>query len=182
MVARTTPRLADLEPGRLAADVVEQLRRHVSDAVFHLAPAYWIHWTESGDGAAGTDLGSTIRDLCAWAQRGEGRADEALDAVSTVAGILYRRAMDGADYEIAELSGDAGPTTEIGLLLVASLARCRLVSDETLTARDLAALASLSEPQIRSLIRSRRIKATGGGAHARRITAAEARRWLASLP
>lgn len=169
----TKPRLDRLDPGRLARETVEQLVAHLERYALPLQPGVAVRVEARDPGE--TDLAWSIRDLCAWAQRGEGEPAEIPDLLASVCSALYPQPIDGGADEIADLAQDADPETEIGLVLAAAWARLRLSRGESLSTAQLAALGSVDPQHVRLLVRQGEIAAEEGQVHAD-----EARRWLSA--
>jgi hypothetical protein len=136
----TRPRLSNLDPVDVAADVCSSLVAHIARLAFPLAPA-WIAADLPGDAqdlARSTDLGLTVQQLTVYAQSGSlgdwHDGVDAVDAVASVCSALYSQAGVPGTYDVGELSGDADPETPIGLVLVAVDARNALEHGRALTA------------------------------------------------
>lgn len=171
----TLPRLATLDPEALARELEEQLAAHLARLAVPLSPGT-VHVQRAAAGES--DLAATVRDLHAWAARGDGDAEEALEAAGDLAAVLYRPPVGGAPAAPAELVSDVAPTTAAGLLLVAAAARCRIADGGAVAPRELAALAGVDAAHVRLLVRQGEIEARKAGAREVEIPAAAARRWL----
>ncbi len=188
MPPRSTPRLASIDPPRLAREVVAGVVNDIQGRALALAPGLAV-LVDAGeldgqrrrvaDVLPETELYQSVLDLCAWAQRGDGHPDETHDVCLPVATAVYPGALDGSgESGPADLAGEADPTTEVGLLLVAAFAREKLSQGRALSARELATLASLSVLQLRTLIKRGELRASGGADKDWTVKATEARRWL----
>jgi len=179
-------KLSEINPIELARDTVDAIRAHIARVAFHLGPVYQWREIDSGDGAENTDLGITVAELTKYAQTGAlgwyGHASEPLDACVTVASAYYGAA-GWSGLPDTDFAADADPETQIGLVLVASMARCTLAGcpphghSDGLTARELAVLSGLTYEHVTRLMRGAEI-ACSDVARGRVASVSESARWL----
>src|ERR1043166_4081095 len=145
------PRLADLVPREVAAQVTGLVAEHVARLLFHLDPT--AHFADPGPGSS---LGFSAQLLCEWAQtgtNGEGwTPGMAMDGIQAVCEALYSQAgypgtFGTGDLRVAEID----PETPGGLMIAAAYARFRVVEGEPLSAAELAVLGGMSSRQVRVL-------------------------------
>lgn len=173
------PRLKNLDPERVADDVVRMVQDHIASLTLMLdmgarMPAY-----EGPD-----QLRWTVMLLTGYAQRGLAATDWpdsgcAAGAMLDVCTALYSQAGRpgiGAGAIDEELDAD----DEIGTVLLAAQARIHIVQGDDVPVRELAALASLSTWQVRELGRTGElaVQPGGGGRQQAFVRAKMARRWL----
>lgn len=176
-----SPRLADLDPAAVAAEVVEAVRVHIGRLAFALAPAHeWIERTTTGSFST---LALTVEDLTRFAQTGAtadwGDAEGARDALIEVCGALYSRAGEPGTFGVGEIEDvieDADPSA-VGLVLRATWARLSITSGESVSTAEVAALAGLNPRAVRQLVEAGELAARKRDGDLT-VTAAEARRWL----
>jgi hypothetical protein len=176
-------KLSEIDPISLARTSVNKLRDHVARITFHLAPIS--QWREEVtiDGMENTDVGQTIMQLAGYAKSGAlgdwPDATCAVDAATNVCTMFYTA--PGIDHEFvgAEITGEADPETELGLIVTAAIARAK-VSDGTigtLNARELASLAGLTYYHVTRLMTGGELQCSDAE-RGRSVTPEEAGRWL----
>ena len=180
-----TATLASLDPAAVGRHAIDLVIERLARLALPLSPGVTLTWRTDGD----TDLGLTVADLTAWAQSGalgdwEGHEDAA-DALLTATEALYRAPLaDGWDAAAAEASADVGretPEDPAALALSCAWSRLRVCRGHDVTLAELARLASVTSGRVRQLVTASEIAATAGAAREpSTVTAAEARRWLAS--
>lgn len=175
----TRPRLSTIDPSALAADVDERLARYLSRLAVPLSPGFDLRVGHRGQ----SDMALTVSALVTYAQRGLPAWDwcthgEAMDAVQSVVSCMYGAPADtGGVGPLAEDGlDDADLDDPLALVLVAAWARAQLASGESLTVRQLGALAGLDPSVIRKMNKDYEIFLTGLRPCV--ADAAEARRWL----
>jgi hypothetical protein len=166
----TKPKLAALDPTAVADAVCQQVADHVS----RLATQLWGGCTPQSGLVVGT-LHAEVQALVQWAQTGRAwdweDSGDAWDAASQIVSALYGSAAGNED--LGDLIGDADPETPIGIVLVATHCRVRIAQRESVTARQVAALAGLSARQVRQIVEDGELTMEGG-----EIEAREAKRFL----
>lgn len=177
-------KLSDLDPRTVGRAATDAVLARLSRLSLPLSPGVDLRWDTRGD----TDLGLTVAQLCAWAQRGDlgdwADHEDAADALLTATEVLYRTPLgDAWDAAAAEACADDGPADSdpVACVLAAAWSRLRVCRGHAVTGAELARLASLSGQRLRQLVASGEIPATRGrGGTDTRVEAADARRWLAS--
>lgn len=181
--APRTPRLADLDPDALAAEVVEAVRQHIARLALGLQPAHT--WDERSVEGGVSTLALTTADLTRFAQSGDtadwGAPSCARDALVEVCGALYSRAGEPGTFgvgEIEEVVEGADPSP-LGLMLRAAWARVQIAEGSPVDTAQVAALAGLNPRAVRQLVDAGELRARlrDGGLTVR---ADEAQRWLAA--
>jgi hypothetical protein len=173
----TAPRLAKVVPEKLAADTVARVFHLLTRFAVPLSPSI-IHVDKTVPDAQ-HDLAVSVIDLCAWAQLSRGDPDEIEDLVFSVSSPLFGRAIDWGTFRTPELDRnlETDPTDEIVLVLLAALARLRLVRREPLSPRELAALSNRTSYNVRHHIREKKLRKKKRNGPVL-VDAAEAERWL----
>jgi hypothetical protein len=163
-----TPRLRDLDPKAVADEVQTLVAGYVSTQALRVG-------YEFRDTGIPSTLHGEARALTVWAQHGRSwdwvDSGDAWDAASQVCSALYSCAAE--DGGVGELIGEADPATSIGVVLVATHCRVRIDQGESVTVRQLGALASMDANAVRVHVREGRLVADDGD-----VEPAEARRWL----
>lgn len=176
-----SPRLADLVPATVAAEVVEAVRAHIGRLAFGLQPAHV--WDEKSTAGSFSSLGLTVEDLTRFAQTGTtadwGDVEGARDALIEVCSALYSRAGEPGTFGVGEIEDvieDADPSA-IGLVLRASWARLSIAAGESVSTAEVAALAGLNPRAVRQLVEAGELTARKRDGEIT-VKADEARRWL----
>lgn len=173
------PRLKNLDPERIADDVVRMVQDHVASLILAIDMGASVPRYEGPP-----SLRWTVVLLTGYAQRGLAATDWqdsgcAADAMLDVCSALYSQAgrpSFGAGAIDEELDAD----DEIGTVLLAAQARIRIDQGDDVPVRELAALASLSVSQVRELgrVEELAVKPGAGGRNQAYVLARTARRWL----
>lgn len=180
--ADAPPLLAELDPERVAADVVDAVRAHIAQTIMRLdMHSEW----RLAQNAGAMGLGTTVRLLTLYAQRGLpvfdwGDHGCASDACLEVFAALYTCAgSPEIGGGITDMADDVEPTDAIGVVLLAALARIRLSQRGSVAPRELAVLAGMTDHGVRHLIRSGEIRAEQDE-RAMKVSSKEAKRWLSA--
>jgi len=171
------PRLGRIIPEQLGEQIICAMTDRISSYAISLSPVE-IHVGRLEEMRAST-LWHEILGLCAWAQRGEGDPNYTHDLCLAMATACWRFAIQGDDREPRDVYEEADQATETGLLIVAGFAGEKIHCGYSTSPRELAALAGLTQHQVRLLVRDGEMKRDGEAAEIE-IPATEARRWLAS--
>lgn len=183
----TRPRLAQLDPAALAADVDSRLARYLGRLVTPLAPGFAVDVQRHGPSGVALSVDALTR----YAQGGLPVWDwetheEPRDALQELLAVLYGRPADALDRS------DVGPLDEsndseqldgadlddpLALVLVAAWARVLLAEESPLSARQLGALGGLDPRAVQRLARDGELRLEGSPLAA---SPDEARRWLGS--
>lgn len=182
----TKLRLSAIDPDQLGRDVESAALQHIQRLVVPLTPGVTlIARDDRGETARPvTTIGCTVRDLAAYAVRGEALDDvveaymvELLDVFSTPLGSddLELEQILAGEREVDDLT-ETTVVDRLALVACAALGRERLAMGEPIRPSWLAALAGVSSQQVRLLARN------GDGLERcdDGITAESASRWLAS--
>lgn len=180
-----SPRLADLAPATVAAEVVSAVREHIGRLAFGLQPAH--AWHEQTSAGSFSTLALTVEDLTRFAQIGDtadwGDSSGARDAMQEVCSALYSRAGEPGTFGVGELEDviedtDDGPgASPIGLVLRAAWARLTIAEGGPVTSAQVAALAGLNPRAVRQLVDAGELSARKRDGDLM-VRAEEARRWL----
>lgn len=176
-------RLHELTPERVALDVARASCDHVVDLTMRLlSPVCEGPWLPRGQDVdvslRSTQIYLTVLDLAAYAIRGT-----ALDAPVQeylISLVPAHQSALGSDADVDGLADDADPSTPLGLVIAAALAREALDAGRPLTSAQLAVLGGVSASYVRRLVSSGELGRPGDGGHGggHTIRAREARRWL----
>lgn len=182
----TKLRLSSIDPDQLGRDVEDAALRHVSRLALPLSPGATVSVVDERDDVPRptTTIGFTVRDLAAYAVRGE-PLDDVVEAYMVDLLDVFATPLGSDDAELAViLAGerevdDLTETTvvdRLALVACAALGRERLATNKPIRPSWLAALAGVSSQQVRLLAR------TGDGLERvdDGITAKSAKRWLKS--
>jgi hypothetical protein len=176
-----TPRLADLAPATVAAEVVTAVREHIGRLSFCLQPAHT--WHEQTTAGSFSTLALTVEDLTRFAQTGDtadwGGPEGARDAMQEVCAALYSRAGEPGTFGVGELEDvieDSDPTS-VGLVLRAAWARLMIAEGGPVSSAQVAALAGLNPRAVRQLVEAGELSARKRDGEIT-VKADEARRWL----
>jgi len=185
---RPAVRLRDLEPRAVADQVLTRIREHVASIIMRTDLGATWTWPESGH----ESLRWTVQLLVGYAQRGVEATDwpddaSARDAILDVVSALYTRAGDdqigaGVLDRIDDLADD--PSDPIDVVLLAAWCRCQLAAGEQVTIAELAALTSRAVSSVHSAAQRGQLRIRSesrGRGVARRVSAVDARAWLASI-
>lgn len=174
-------KLTDLNPDTVALDVARAALDHVSTLLIHLSPMGDVRTAGIAlDELQSCELYLSTRRLAAYAI-----ARAPLDApvqeylISLVPCVAA--ALGEGTREVDGLGADADPSTPLGLVICAALAREALDAGRNLTTAQLAVLGGVSQQYVRRLLSSGELdgwigpRGHGGG---HEITAEAARAWL----
>jgi hypothetical protein len=172
MGARRTLRLNDLDP----ATVANKIYAGVRDAIDAIARKT----TEPSYSMEVIEIGELASQLVVYAQSGVSVAgwddlDRAREAVERVCGAYFLGLGAKQRAALVRLVAEARPCEEVKLAIRAAKCRIDVSAGTPVSTGALAALAGLANRHVRSLVRKGVIATTDG-----RVSAAEARRWLAS--
>ena len=172
--APRTPRLEDLEP----ADVAAQAARLLLDAGTRLAEL--AGWALHADEPGASPFGGRVADLVRWTQAGEAELrDDAVELLDALVPALFARPIDGPPSHEPPIA----PSTGLGVLLCAALARRKLEARDPVPAVQLAALGGVDVSRVRQHIRQGELRRTTkapsrGRAMDAPVRPGDARRWL----
>jgi len=157
-------RLADLDPQLIAADVMNV----VYDRVYRDARriGFIVQVPDTGQGekhARATAVGGSegfraAHALAEWATSGRGQDAEIPALLRQV-----RADLEGIDAKKASTRGPVDLATLPGVALVAAGARLALVEGRTVSAVELATLASLDEHSVRAAVKAGTLRPVGPG-------------------
>lgn len=150
----TNPRLDALDADAVALDAARRVASALSRLAMQVQPGTQVHISSMEDAQLrASQVYLSALDLVQYAQRG-GADDEAEDLLLSVVSTLTASPLD-ANRAVApvpeQLVSELDESDPLSLACVAAWARYRLSRGESLTAAQLAALASLSVSQIRRL-------------------------------
>jgi hypothetical protein len=174
MMARpsNTPRLAQIDPTALAAEVTADALSHIASQ--HMSLCGMLEGGLVLPAPERTEIYRTVRLLAGYA-----RGDHALDA-PVQEYLISLIALWSAPLVDPSSIGEIGLDTELGVVIHAAEGREELARDRgALTTLQLAAIAGMAQESVALLCRRGEIEADqekGGW----RVRAAEARRWLAA--
>lgn len=161
-------RLADIEPGMLAACVGNLVRKHVESLGDHLGPILCVEVTGvSSDGDSA--VGRCAERLTSYAKTGNG-------VTRDIRADVYhlRTAMRSSAAGLpGEYDDQATLPPAVALVLRAAIARADIATGLPVTAADLATVADITQQQVRLLARVGKLTIKDG-----KITAARALKWL----
>jgi hypothetical protein len=169
------PRLEDIDPARVAAQVCERLVASLSESAAALEVALPTDClsTAPAELAQSTQVGRDMVDLVRWAQAGVGDEEAVYHLLLGLYPRIYGRPADaGAMPPLDEI--DIEPIDEVSSVVIAAIARFNMRTGKDVDIRGLAALASISYHRIRHLSASGGLVRSGRG----RVSADEARRFL----
>lgn len=165
------PRLDQIDPAAVGAEVTRLVLEHLQTAAFHVGAE--VHVTGP------SSVGYSAALLADWAKRGtngeEWDAGMAWDAVQHVCEVLYSQAGVPGTFDggAIQSSIDAEPSDPIDVVLLAAWARVLIAQRQPVPVRALAALGSCSEKRLRNLGSAGEIEIARGD-----VKPAEAKRWL----
>lgn len=171
----TVPRLKNIDPETFGLAVNEGVLAHLNRLAFAL-----------GVDARQTSIPNlqySVRDLAAYAVKGERLDAPVEDYFVTICPPVWMRAADSGIYQTPEFDESnidvlkPGWLGELVLVMRAALARQSIEQGQDVGLADVAALASVSSMYTRNLMRTKDIKAKLVG-DVWKISAKEARRWL----
>ena len=159
-----TPRLADLDPMRIAADVVNVVHDRVYCDTWRLGLVARV--AEPGDdekmalatALVHSDVSRAALMLAEWATSGRGQAADIPTLLRQV-----RADLDGIDAKNASTRGPVDLATLPGVALVAAGARLALFEGRTVSAVELATLASIDEHSVRAAVKAGTLRPVGPG-------------------
>lgn len=188
-----SPLLHELDPTAVAGEVCERILRHLGRLAFVITPtAECVPVARQADGssraataedlATGSDIGLTVQALTEYAQKGAPvwdweDAGMASDGCLSVMSALYTCAgSSGVGGGIADLEDSVEADDEVGVVILAALARIRIDQRKPVALRELAVLSGLSLRQVQHLAKQGEIAAIADG----RVSASHARAWLSA--
>ena len=161
--------LREIDPDTLAADIESAVLNHVGSLGLELSPRYTLRVDEAAS-TSYTQIGEAVRRLARYACHGtrlDASVHEYLISLIPLYSAVY------GDTDVDGIQEDADPTTALGAVIAAAVAREALSIGEAITTARLAVLASITPHQIRHLGREGEIAIADG-----RIAADECARWL----
>lgn len=178
------PRIAHIDPDALALYCVESLARHAVNTLHALfgagmAPPIDVGAEKMAELARSpcSDVGAAARELTLYAQ---GRTQLGAPVQEYLISLVPLWSAAIGDAPVEDFSSTGDPDTELGCVMRAAQAREDIESGiATVTPSQLAVLASVTDQQIRQLIRAGELDATEEG-RTWAIAPTVARRWLAS--
>lgn len=180
------PRLATLSPAAIGRDAAQRVLRRLTRLVTQDAlSGVTVTVGPTTDEAADTSgIARTVADLVRFAQTGTtadwGHWSSAGDAIHAAGEALLARPLDlestGPADLLAAIAGEEALDDPLLLGLVAARARWSVLRGEPVSARDLAALASVTPRAIRDLRDREEIRGWRGD----RLPAGRAAAWLAT--
>ena len=157
-------RLADLDPNRIAADILALVYERVRRDTWRLGLV--VRMAEEGQDetvarAAAVGRSEVLRAalvLAEWATSGRGQVAEIPALLRQV-----RADLEGIDATKASTRGPVDLATLPGVALVAAGARLALIEGRTVSAVELATLASLDEHSVRAAVKNGTLRPVAPG-------------------
>jgi hypothetical protein len=157
-------RLADLDPARITSEILNVvLARAYRDTwrlglVVRVADPGQDEKSASTAAVEGSEVFRAAQALSEWATSGRGQAAE-------IPALLrqMRADLEGIDAKKASTRGPVNLTTLPGMALVAAGARLALVEGRTVSAVELATLASIDEHSVRAAVKAGTLRPVGPG-------------------
>jgi hypothetical protein len=157
-------RLADLDPARITSDILNVvLARAYRDTrrlslIVRVADPGEDEKLARATAVGFSEVSHAAHALAAWATSGRGQATEIPALLRQV-----RADLEGIDAENASPRGPVDLTTLAGVALVAAGARLALVEGRTVSAVELATLASIDEHSVRAAVKAGTLRPVGPG-------------------
>lgn len=177
-----TLRLRDLDPHTVALDACRALLDHVTSLLWHVTPL----GKQSTTGIAAERLTScqlydSVRDLAAYAISGQA-LDASVEEYLITLVPLYLSAIGEGTSRVDGLV-ESEPTTALGVVIAAAVARELLAAGEPVTPAQLATLAGVDRDYLLRLAAAGDLpgaQQSGAGRRAWAISAKGAQQWLAA--
>lgn len=165
----TRPVLPRIDPAALAIETA----RTAVDHVLRLQMDLFGLEEASAPDPQHTEIRRTVQRLAHYAVTGDALDAPVAEYLISLIPLWSAAEGNGSDVDVGR---DADPDTELGLVIVAALAREQLDTGiEPLTTAQLAALSGSSQRLVQQLVASGELAAEDGA-----VAPAEARRWLAA--